>query len=135
MGQALGAAVARPDRITVLCTGDGGFMMSSADFDTAIRYGLKLLVLLSDNGGFGAEVLMLRRWGLPDDVPAYDSPPFAAMAAGLGATSILVETVEDIAKIEPLVRDMKGPVLVHCKVALEVPFKDSALHLSFLPVG
>jgi acetolactate synthase-1/2/3 large subunit len=135
MGQALGAAVARPDRITVLCTGDGGFMMSSADFDTAIRYGMKLLVLLSDNGGFGAEVLMLRRWGLPDDVPAYDSPPFAAMAAGLGATSVLVETLDDIAKIEPLVRDMQGPVLVHCKVALEVPFKDTALHLSFLPVG
>ena len=135
MGQALGAAIGRPDRVTVLCTGDGGFMMSSADFDTAVRYRLKLLVLLSDNGGFGAEVLMLRRWGLPEDVPVYESPSFAAMAAGLGAKSVVVETLDDIAKIEPLVRDMDGPVLVHSKVALEVPFKDSALHLSFLPVA
>ena len=135
LAQALGAAIAEPDRITVLCTGDGGFMMSSADLDTAIRYGLKLLVLLSDNGGFGAEVLMLRRWGLPEDVPGYESPSFAAMAAGLGARSVLVETLEDIEKIGPLVRDMSGPVVVHAKVALEVPFKDSALHLSFLPVA
>ena len=42
LASALGAAVARPDRLTVAALGDGGFLMSAAELATAVRLGLPL---------------------------------------------------------------------------------------------
>ena len=42
LASALGAAVARPDRLTVAALGDGGFLMSAAELATAARLGLPL---------------------------------------------------------------------------------------------
>ncbi len=39
LASALGAAVARPDRLTVAALGDGGFLMSAAELATAVRLG------------------------------------------------------------------------------------------------
>ena len=39
LGSALGAAVARPDRLTVAALGDGGFLMSAAELATAATAG------------------------------------------------------------------------------------------------
>ena len=42
----IGLAVANPGKLAVLGAGDGGFMMSISDFETAIRLKLRLCVLL-----------------------------------------------------------------------------------------
>ncbi|MGE5829836.1 MAG: thiamine pyrophosphate-binding protein, partial [Micromonosporaceae bacterium] len=43
LASASGAALARPDRLTVAALGDGGFLMSVAELTTAVRLGLGLL--------------------------------------------------------------------------------------------
>jgi TPP-dependent 2-oxoacid decarboxylase len=43
---AIGLAVANPGKLAVLGAGDGGFLMSIADMETAIRLGLRLCILV-----------------------------------------------------------------------------------------
>jgi acetolactate synthase I/II/III large subunit len=56
LATALGAAIARPDRLTVAALGDGGFLMSAAELSTAARLGLPLVVAVYDDAAYGAEV-------------------------------------------------------------------------------
>ena len=55
-GAALGAAVARPDRITVAAVGDGGMFLALPELDTAARLGLPVLVVVWNDAAYGAEV-------------------------------------------------------------------------------
>ena len=47
---AIGACVAAPERTVTLFTGDGGFMMGGlAEFNTAVRLGLDLIVIICND--------------------------------------------------------------------------------------
>ncbi len=50
---ALAAKAARPDEPCFLFTGDGAFGMSLVELDTAARYGLGVVVVVVNNGGWG----------------------------------------------------------------------------------
>src|SRR5690606_12107240 len=45
LGTAIGAATARPDRLPVLGTGDGGFLMAVSELETAVRLRIPLVVI------------------------------------------------------------------------------------------
>jgi thiamine pyrophosphate-dependent acetolactate synthase large subunit-like protein len=53
---ALGAAVARPDRLTVAALGDGGFLMGAAELVTAASIGSPLVIVVYNDAAYGAEV-------------------------------------------------------------------------------
>jgi acetolactate synthase-1/2/3 large subunit len=50
---AVGARAANPERPAFLFTGDGAFGMSALELDTAQRYGLPILAVVVNNGGWG----------------------------------------------------------------------------------
>src|SRR5262249_11007297 len=56
LGNAIGAAVAQPDRLTVAAIGDGGAFMALPELETAARLKLTLLVVVYDDAAYGAEV-------------------------------------------------------------------------------
>jgi acetolactate synthase-1/2/3 large subunit len=51
---ALGAAVARPEIPVVAVCGDGGFLMNSQELATAVRYQLRVLILVHNDSTYGA---------------------------------------------------------------------------------
>lgn len=51
---ALGAAVAMPDRPIVSVSGDGGFLMTAQELATAVRYQLKVIAIIHNDGAYGA---------------------------------------------------------------------------------
>ena len=57
MGYGLPAAIAAkmtyPNRCVICVAGDGDFMMNSQELATAMRYGIKIIVLILNNGMFG----------------------------------------------------------------------------------
>ncbi|MGH2867994.1 MAG: thiamine pyrophosphate-binding protein [Solirubrobacteraceae bacterium] len=117
LGNAIGAAVARPDRPTVAAIGDGGAFMALAELETAARLKLKLLVLIYDDAAYGAEVHHFAPLG--HDVsrvkfPAADLAAFATAAGARAATIRTSQTLHDtipewLAEPEPrpLVLDAK----------------------------
>ncbi|HKN98652.1 MAG TPA: thiamine pyrophosphate-dependent enzyme [Pseudonocardiaceae bacterium] len=52
---AIGALVAADDQPAFLVEGDAGFMMHLPEFETAVRYGLPILVVLFNDQLLGAE--------------------------------------------------------------------------------
>jgi 3D-(3,5/4)-trihydroxycyclohexane-1,2-dione acylhydrolase (decyclizing) len=49
----VGAKMARPDRDVVVMVGDGSYMMLNSELATSVSLGLKLIVVVLDNHGFG----------------------------------------------------------------------------------
>jgi 3D-(3,5/4)-trihydroxycyclohexane-1,2-dione acylhydrolase (decyclizing) len=49
---ALGVKLAQPAREVLVMVGDGSYLMLNSEIATAVRMGLKLIIVLLDNGGF-----------------------------------------------------------------------------------
>jgi acetolactate synthase-1/2/3 large subunit len=47
------AKILHPEQQVVCLTGDGGFMMNLGDFETAVRLGLDLTIVLLNDNAYG----------------------------------------------------------------------------------
>ncbi|HUC18972.1 MAG TPA: 3D-(3,5/4)-trihydroxycyclohexane-1,2-dione acylhydrolase (decyclizing) [Acetobacteraceae bacterium] len=112
---ALGVALARPEAAVFTLLGDGSYLMMNSEIATSVMLGLKLILVVLDNGGFGCIDRLQRATGgasfnnLLADARHVTLPPidFAAHAASLGAIS---ERVRTIAELEAaLVRARAAP--------------------------
>jgi thiamine pyrophosphate-dependent acetolactate synthase large subunit-like protein len=99
LASAIGLAVANPGKLAVLGAGDGGFMMSIADLETALRLKLRMCILIYNDSSYAAEVHFFRRKGYPIDIVQFPETDFAAIARGYGASAATVRTLADL---EPL---------------------------------
>ena len=50
---ALGVKLAHPQREVIVMVGDGSYLMLNSEIATSVRMGVKLIIVLLDNGGFG----------------------------------------------------------------------------------
>lgn len=120
LGPALGAAIARPDRQIVLFIGDGGLMMVLADLDTVVRYRIPIVIVVSNDSAFGAEVYYLREQGY-DDAPArYVNPSFESLAKTIGIDAVTVTSCSEVESLRARFAQRDRPLLLDCKVSLEV---------------
>jgi thiamine pyrophosphate-dependent acetolactate synthase large subunit-like protein len=99
LASAIGLAVANPGKLAVLGAGDGGFMMSIADLETALRLKLRMCILIYNDSSYAAEVHFFRRQGYSIDIVQFPETDFAAIARGYGARAATVRTLADL---EPL---------------------------------
>ncbi len=60
----LGAKMAAPEREVFVIIGDGTYLMLSSELVTSIQEGVKLIVLLWDNGGFKSIGSLSRSLGM-----------------------------------------------------------------------
>lgn len=94
---AIGAAIGAPGRPHVLNEGDGSLLMSLHELETVVRLRLQLLVLVSNDSGYGAEVHKLRARGLDPAGARWPSPDFVAVASALGGAGVRVESPDELA--------------------------------------
>ena len=105
----LGVKLANPAREVVVMVGDGSYLMLNSEIATSVMLGLKLIIVLLDNGGFGCIDRLQRVAGgagfnnlLADarheTLPTID---FRAHAASLGA---IAERVADLDALEDAIR-------------------------------
>ena len=121
MGYGLPAAIAaglvHRDRAAVALVGDGGLGMTLAEIETAVRNGLRTVVLVFDNQRYGMiRTYQDRRPG--EAAPGTDLGPidFAGAARALGARGV---RVEDDAAFEPALRQAlvaDRPTVLHLVV-------------------
>jgi acetolactate synthase I/II/III large subunit len=120
MGAAIGAAAAAPDEPTVLVTGDGGFMMNGmAEMHSAIRAGLPLVVVVCNDGSYGAEYDQFVLKGVRPDLSLFDWPDFTEVARALGADGVAVETVADVPVAVAALQAATGSVLIDVRIAVD----------------
>ena len=108
----IGLAIANPGKLAVLGTGDGGFLMSMADLETALRLRLRLCILVYNDSSYAAEVHYFRRQGYSVDIVQFPPNGFAAMARGFGARGITVRTLADLDPLKAWVAEGAPGVFV-----------------------
>ena len=90
LGNAIGAAIARPDRPTVAAIGDGGAFMALAELETAARLKLTLLVMIYDDAAYGAEVHHFAPMGHDVSLVRFPDADLAGIARAAGAKAATV---------------------------------------------
>jgi 3D-(3,5/4)-trihydroxycyclohexane-1,2-dione acylhydrolase (decyclizing) len=101
---AIGVKMAEPEREVFVFVGDGSYLMMNSEIATSVMLGLKLTVVLLDNGGFGcinrlqkacggAGFNNLFRDARHEVLPEVD---FAAHAAAMGAVARKVSSIGDL---------------------------------------
>ncbi|MFI1706504.1 thiamine pyrophosphate-binding protein [Streptomyces griseoruber] len=117
LATAIGAALARPDRLPVAALGDGGALMGAADLDTVRRLGLPMVVVVYDDDGYGAEVHHFGPGGHPLHTVEFPETDLAALARGYGFEAVTVRTPADLGAVrEWLAGPRSAPLLVDAKV-------------------
>jgi thiamine pyrophosphate-dependent acetolactate synthase large subunit-like protein len=109
---AIGLAIANPGKLAVLGTGDGGFLMSMADMETAVRLGLRLCILVYNDASYAAEVHYFGRQGFSTDIVRFPRTDFTAIAHGFGARGATVRTLADLEPIKAWVAEGSPGVFV-----------------------
>jgi thiamine pyrophosphate-dependent acetolactate synthase large subunit-like protein len=120
LANAIGAALARPDRLTVAALGDGGAMMGLPELETAARLRLPILFVIYDDSAYGAEVHHFRPMGHPVETVQFPDTDFAAIARGAGGQGVTVRTLADLRPVEAWLERRDGPLLVDAKVDPDV---------------
>lgn len=115
--QAIGAGVAAPGRPVVLFSGDGGFMMGGInEFNTAVRLGLDLIVIVANDSAYGAEHIQFLDRKMDPSLTEFHWPSFAEIARSLGGQGFAVHSNADLeTALDALNQrrgDPKGPVLI-----------------------
>lgn len=124
LGTAIGVAAARPDRVTLVVLGDGGFMQGSTELRTAVNERLPLIMVVANDGAYGAEWRKLKGYGLDPGFSRTNWPDLAGLAEACGARGYTVRTVEELEELKPVFADLTGPVLVDVRIdpVVEVDF-------------
>jgi len=116
LATAIGAAVARPDRLTVAALGDGGALMAAAELETVVRLGLAMVVVVYDDRGYGAEVHHFT--GEDHTTVAFPDTDIAAIGRGYGFEAVTVNTPADLDGVSRwLAGPRTAPLLVHARIA------------------
>ena len=117
LASAIGLAVANPGKLAVLGAGDGGFMMSIADLETAIRLGLRMCILIYNDSSYAAEVHFFRRQGYSIDIVQFPEMDFTAIARGYGARAATVRSLADLDAVRAWVEEgAPGVFLIDGKI-------------------
>jgi acetolactate synthase I/II/III large subunit len=123
-GTALGVAKARPDETTILVVGDGGFLMTLGELETAVREDLPLVIVLMNDCAYGAELHFLKMRDLPVAKSVFPDVDYAPIAEAFGFQAATIRTLDDLQKVAPLLAMPDGPMLLDCKLnaAVAAPF-------------
>ncbi|MGD9527632.1 thiamine pyrophosphate-binding protein [Pseudonocardia sp.] len=120
LATAIGAALARPDRLPVAALGDGGFLMGISELETLVRLGIGMLVVVYDDAGYGAEVHHFT--GDDHATVTFPDADLAAIAAGYGCAAATVRSPADLdAVADWLAGPRDRPILVDAKVTADGP--------------
>ncbi|MGA3165998.1 MAG: biosynthetic-type acetolactate synthase large subunit [Terriglobia bacterium] len=120
---AIGAQIARPDKLILALVGDGGFQMSIPELATIANYGLPIKVVVVNNGHLG----MVRQWqelfhGNRLSAVRLDTfPEVSQLAGAYGLRGRTVAKPEELAPALQEAANQSGPCLLNVQVA---PFEN-----------
>ncbi|HEX4725088.1 MAG TPA: thiamine pyrophosphate-binding protein [Pseudonocardiaceae bacterium] len=115
LATAIGAALARPDRLPVAALGDGGFHMGIADLETVVRLGLPMVVIVYNDNAYGAEI---HHFDGDMTTVRFPETDIAETARGFGCTGVTVRTEHDLTVVKDwLAGPRETPLVIDAKIA------------------
>jgi thiamine pyrophosphate-dependent acetolactate synthase large subunit-like protein len=90
---AIGVAAARGDGRVLLVEGDGSVLMHIQELETIRRQGIRLLIAIINDGGYGAEIHKFRANGLSAETVIHGRGDLAGVAQGFGLRGATVNAL------------------------------------------
>ena len=116
---AIGMAVALGQPLALI-EGDGGALQNIQELDTVSRLGLKLLFVVLNDEGLGAEYHKLRASGFEASLASVRSPDFGAVARGFGCRGRVARTLDEVgAGIDEFLAG-DGPMVLDVRISRNV---------------
>jgi thiamine pyrophosphate-dependent acetolactate synthase large subunit-like protein len=117
LSEAIGACIADPDRPVLLVTGDGGFMLGGlTEFNTAVRHGCDLIVVVCNDSSYGAEHIQYRRKEMDPSLSLFAWPDFGPVAEALGGKGVTVRNHGDMGAVARAIATRDRPLLIDIKL-------------------
>lgn len=117
MGNAVGAWFGAPGRPVLLVTGDGGFMLGGlAEFNSAVRHKVDLVVVLFNDAAYGAEHIQFRNKGMDPSLSTFDWPDFGPVATALGGQGFTVRNLAELDEALAAIETRDRPILIDIKI-------------------
>ena len=113
MPQAIGAALAYPERQIIALCGDGGLSMLLGDMATIVQYKLPIKIVVFNNRALGMVKLEMEVAGLPDWQTNMYNPDFEIIAKAMGMKGYTVSNPEDVSPVLIKAIKSEGPVLIN----------------------
>jgi acetolactate synthase I/II/III large subunit len=117
MANAVGAYMGAPERPVLMVCGDGGFMLGGlAEFNTAVRHKIDLVVVVFNDGSYGAEHVQFRNHDKDPSISMFDWPEIGPVATALGGQGF---TVRNLAELDVALKAIPGrdrPILIDIKI-------------------
>jgi acetolactate synthase-1/2/3 large subunit len=124
----IAASIVDPGHKVVSVSGDGGFMMSSMELETAVRLKCNLIhVVWVDNSYNMVDIQERKKYGRGSGVD-FGPIDFAAYAQSCGAAGFAVKSAEGLARALRRAMEVEGPALI------SVPVDYSHNHLLMKPL-
>lgn len=120
---AIGAWLVNPQRKVVSVSGDGGFLQSSMELETAVRLGANVLHIIWVDNAYNMVAIQEEKKYQRLSGVSFGPVDFKAYADAFGAAGFAVESA---AELEPTLRaamDVDGPAVV----AIPVDYSDNPL--------
>lgn len=123
----LGTKLGRPERAAMSIQGDGGFMYTIQELNTAVRFKIPHVSIVLNNGCHGSEkAQQLRFWNSKYVAVDLDNPRFDKAAEVFGARGFYAERPQDIAGAVSAAFACGGPAVVEIPVSQDFPLPSKA---------
>ncbi len=122
LGAAIGCNFAKPDKQTVLFTGDGSFGMNLNELATAVKHNCNIVIVIMNNGVLG----MVRQWQKAMFNQRYSATTldrqtdFVKLAEAFGAKGYKVENHDEVMPTLCSAIKETGPVVVDVTIDMDV---------------
>ncbi|GGA72970.1 acetolactate synthase I/II/III large subunit [Pseudoclavibacter endophyticus] len=117
LASAIGAAIAQPDRLPVLGTGDGSLLMTGVELETAVRLGLGMVIVVFNDAAYGAEVHLFADQTDRHGIVRFPDTDIAAIARGYGCEGATVRSLDDLGPLHAwLAGPRDRPIVLDAKI-------------------
>ncbi len=113
---ALGAKVGVPDRPVICIVGDGGFMYSSGELSTAVKYGINVVAVVFNDGAYGNVARDLDQDFGGSYEADFANPDFVAMAEAYGAAGFLATSPDELTTAIRSAVEVDAPSIVEVQL-------------------
>ncbi len=116
LSSGIAAKILYPDKKVLVVSGDGGIMMNLGDWETAVRLGINLVVLILDDSGFGMIRWKQKNMNLPPFSLDFKNPDFVKLAESFGAVGHRVESADGLTTVLEKALVSTGVHIISCPI-------------------
>ena len=117
MPAAMGGVVATGNRPAILVDGDASVMMHLAEFETAVRYGMPLLIVVMNNQMLGMEYYKLDAQHMNAELSIVSTPDLGAVAMAFGGRGRLARSIEEVRAAVAEWVAKPGPMMIDVRIS------------------